>query len=115
LAADPTDTAVALIRWTRAQRRCRPSRVAAGDLVLAEDHGVGQGGNRLSGLIPLSAATDRIGLAAMRCAGLLARLAAAAYRYWPVVALSVFDTRTDTTLARLMTTAFSPASRLYRA
>jgi predicted nuclease with RNAse H fold len=31
----------------------------------------------LTGLVPLSVATDRIGLAAMRCAGLLAQLAAA--------------------------------------
>jgi predicted nuclease with RNAse H fold len=31
----------------------------------------------VTGLVPLSVATDRIGLAAMRCAGLLARLAAA--------------------------------------
>jgi predicted nuclease with RNAse H fold len=31
----------------------------------------------LTGLVPLSVATDRIGLAAMRCAGLLAHLAAA--------------------------------------
>ena len=34
------------------------------------------------------------------------------YRYWPVVSLSLLDTRTNTTLARLMTTAFSPSSRL---
>jgi hypothetical protein len=37
------------------------------------------------------------------------------YRYWPDASLSVFDTRTDTTLARLMTILFSPVSRLYRA
>jgi hypothetical protein len=35
------------------------------------------------------------------------------HRYWLVAALSVFDTRTDTTLARLMITPFSSASRSY--
>ena len=33
--------------------------------------------------------------------------------YWPVAALSVFDTRTDTTLARLMITPLWWASRSY--
>jgi membrane protein len=37
------------------------------------------------------------------------------YRYWPGVAVSVLDTRTDTTLARLTTTPFSRASRSYLA
>jgi uncharacterized protein DUF5994 len=37
------------------------------------------------------------------------------HKYWPVAALSVLDTRTDTTLARLMITPFSSASRLYLA
>jgi hypothetical protein len=37
------------------------------------------------------------------------------YRYWPVVSLSVLDTRTDTTLARLTTTPFSADSRSYLA
>src|SRR5258706_11418615 len=40
---------------------------------------------------------------------------ASCYRYWPVAALSVLDTRTDTTLARLMMTPFSSASRSYLA
>jgi hypothetical protein len=35
--------------------------------------------------------------------------------YWPVAALSVFDTRTATTLARLMITPLWPASRPYLA
>ena len=35
--------------------------------------------------------------------------------YWPVAALSVFDTRTDTTLARLMITPLWWASRSYLA
>jgi hypothetical protein len=37
------------------------------------------------------------------------------HRYWPVAAVSVCDTRTDTTLARLMITPFWSASRLYLA
>src|SRR5690348_12094693 len=40
---------------------------------------------------------------------------ASCYRYWPVAALSVVDTRTATTLARLMITPFWSASRSYRA
>src|SRR4029077_2110562 len=35
------------------------------------------------------------------------------HRYWLVAALSVFDTRTDTTLARLMIRPFWSASRSY--
>jgi hypothetical protein len=35
--------------------------------------------------------------------------------YWPVAALSVFDTRTATTLARLMITPLWPVSRPYLA
>src|SRR5690348_9217089 len=37
------------------------------------------------------------------------------YRYWPETSLSYLATRTDTTLARLTTKAFSSASRLYLA
>jgi hypothetical protein len=37
------------------------------------------------------------------------------HMYWPVAALSVFDTRTDTTLARLMITPLWPVSRSYLA
>src|SRR6266536_4697696 len=37
------------------------------------------------------------------------------YRYWPVVSLSLLETRTDTTLARLMIMPLRPASRLYLA
>ncbi len=40
---------------------------------------------------------------------------ASCYRYWPVAALSVADTRTATTLARLMITPFWLDSRSYRA
>src|SRR5690606_15861785 len=37
------------------------------------------------------------------------------YRYWPASALSVLDTRADTTLARLMIMPFTSASRSYLA
>ncbi len=37
------------------------------------------------------------------------------HRYWPAAAVSVLDTRTDTTLARLMMTPFSSSWRSYRA
>ena len=125
LAAEPSNTAVARIRWTESSAEVQAVSVGADDPVLIQEitasdkAGIdcplgwprrfvefvaqhqagafvapadvaGKDWRRqlalretdlvtrsATGLIPLSVAADRIGLAAMRCAGLLARLAAA--------------------------------------
>ena len=125
LAAEPSNTAVARIRWTESAAEVQAVGVGADDPMLVEEitasdkAGIdcplgwprrfvefvaqhqdgrfvaptdvaGKDWRRqlalretdlvirsATGLVPLSVAADRIGLAAMRCAGLLARLAAA--------------------------------------